>query len=188
MALEALTLYDKLKLGDKGLRVYQMLAQHIARDNSGLSLARRKDATCFLRWIMSVLSDTTVQTCHQRAIGSKTTERRVSTVILNVQQSTGIAKGDGSRQSLENHESKLDEIRRFSNKKFGEDHDVHRNLALAEDYSRPTKRGEHQSVSGVMGIAYNPFLVSDAGNACINFEVPELLKFWLEKKVEIDPM
>ena len=136
---------DKLKLGDKGLRVYQMLVQHIARDNSGLSLARRKDVTCFLRWILSVMSDATVQTCHQRAIGSKTMERRVATVTLNVYQSTGIAKGDDSRQSLENH-GKLDEIRSFSNKKFGEDNDVHHNLALAEDYSRPFKRGEYQCV------------------------------------------
>ena len=132
MALEALTSYDKLRLGDAVMRLYQMLMQHIARDNSGLSLARRKDATFFLRWIMSVMSDTTVQTCHQRVIGSKTMERRVATVIVNVYQSTGSAKGDVSRQSSENH-GKLDEIRRFSNKKFGEDHDVHRNLALAED-------------------------------------------------------
>ena len=36
-------------------------------------------------------------------------ERRVSTVILNVYQSTGIEKEDDSRQSLENH-GKLDEI------------------------------------------------------------------------------
>ena len=92
--LEALTSYDKLKLGDKGLRVYQILVQHIARGNSGLSLARRKDATCFLRWLMSVMSDTTVQTCHQKAMLSKAMERRVNTVILNVYQSTGIAKGD----------------------------------------------------------------------------------------------
>ena len=111
--------------------VYQMLVQQTARDNSGLSLARRKDATCFLRWKISVMSDNTAQTCHQRAIGSKTMERRVATVILNVYQSTGIAKGDGSRQSLENH-GQVDEIRSFSNKKFGEYHDVHRNLALAE--------------------------------------------------------
>ena len=74
VALEALTLYDKIKQGDERLRVYQMLVQHIARDNPGLSLARKKDATCFLRWIMSVMSDTTVQTCHHRAIGSKTIE------------------------------------------------------------------------------------------------------------------
>ena len=40
--LEVLTLYDKLKLGNKNLEVYQMLVQHVARDNSGLSLTRRK--------------------------------------------------------------------------------------------------------------------------------------------------
>ena len=91
-------------------------------------------------------------------------ERRVATVILNVYQSTGIAKEDGSRQSLENH-GKLDEIRRFSIKKFGKDHDVHCNLALAEDYSRPAKRAEYQYVSGVMEKTYNPFLDSEAGNA-----------------------
>ena len=77
-------------------------------------------------------------------------------------------QGDGSRQSLENH-GKLDEIWRFSNKKFDEDHDMHGNLALAEDYPRPTKRGEYQYASGVMGIAYNPFLDPEARNACMTF-------------------
>ena len=38
-----------------------------------------------------------------------------------------------------------------------------------------------------MGIDYNPFLSSDDGNACMNCEVAELLKFWTEKIVEIDP-
>ena len=60
--------YDKLKLGGKNLEVYRVLMQHVARDNSGLSLARRKDATCFLRWIMSMMTDSTILACHQRAI------------------------------------------------------------------------------------------------------------------------
>ena len=185
--LEVLTSHDKLKLGNKSLEVYQMLIQHIARDNSGLSLARRKDATCFLRWIMSVMTNSTVQTCHQKAMGSKTMERRVSTVILNVYQSTGIEKEDDSRQSLENH-GKLDEIRRFYKKKFEEGPDVHRNLASFEDYSRPNNRGEYQYVSGVMGIAYNPFLDSGAGSAHRNHEVTELWKLWREKIIEIDSL
>ena len=63
--LEVLSSHDKLKLGSKIREVYQMLVQHIARDNSGLSQARRKDATCFLRWIMSVMTNNTVQTCHR---------------------------------------------------------------------------------------------------------------------------
>ena len=109
------------------------------------------------------------------------------TVILNVFQSTGIEKEDDSRQSLENHR-KLDEIRRFHNKKFEEGHDVHRNLALAECYARPSKKGEYQYVSGVMKMAYNPFLNSEAASAYRNHEVAELLKFWTEKIIVIDPM
>ena len=108
------------------------------------------DATCFLRWTMSMMTDSTILACHQRAIRSKTLERRVSTVILNVNQSTGIEKEDGSRQSLES-QRKLDEIRRFYNKKFEEKHDVHRNLAS----------------SGV------PFLDLEAGGAHRNYEVAE---------------
>ena len=65
---------------------------------------------------------------------------------------------------------------------------MHRNLALAEDYSRPNKTGEFQYVSGVMVIAYNPFLNSEAGNAHRNHKVTELLKFWTEKIIVIDSM
>ena len=43
-------------------------------------------------------------------------------------------------------------------------------------------------MSGVMGIAYNPLLDSEAGNAHKNHEVTELLKFWTEKIIEIDPV
>ena len=183
--LETLISRDKLKMGGKSLEIYQTLMQHVARDNSGWSLARRRDATCFLRWIMSVMTDSTILACQQRAIGSKAMERRVSAVILNVYQSTGIEKEDGSRQSLESHR-KLDEIRRFYNKKFEEKHDVHRNLASSGEYLKPNKKGEYQYVSGVMGLAYNPFLDSEAGGAHRNYEVAELLKFWTEKIVEID--
>ena len=96
---------------------------------------------------MSVIPDATIQACYQNAAGGKALEKRVSSVILNRNQSTGIKKEDGSRHSLENH-AKLDEIRWLSNKKLEESHDVHRGLALAEDYSRPTKRGEYHYVSG----------------------------------------
>ena len=40
---------------------------------------------------------------------------------------------------------------------------MHRNVASAEDYSRPNKRGENQYVSGVTGIAYSFFLDSEPG-------------------------
>ena len=46
--LETLTSYDRLKLGSKKLEVYQALMQHVARDNSGLSLARGERCHLFL--------------------------------------------------------------------------------------------------------------------------------------------
>ena len=83
-----------------------------------------------------MITDTTVQMCHQKAKGSKTMEKRVSTVILNVYQRTGFKKEESSRQSLESH-GKIDEIRRFYNKKFEEGHDLHRNLARAKNMRNP---------------------------------------------------
>ena len=90
---------------------------------------------------MSVMTDSTILACQQRAIGSKAVERRISAVILNVYQSTGIEKEDGSKQSLESHR-KLGEIRRFYNKKFEEGHEVHRNLASSGEYLKPNKKGD----------------------------------------------
>ena len=78
-------------------------------------------------------------------------------------------------------------IRRFYNKKFEERHDVYRNLARAEEYAKPTKRGDYQYVSVVIGLVHNPFLDSEAGNTYMNFEASKLLKFWTEKIIEIDP-
>ena len=66
-------------------------------------------------------------------------ERRTSAVILNMYQSTGIEKEDGSRQSLESHR-KLDEIRRIYYERFEEGHDVHRSLASSGEYSKPNKK------------------------------------------------
>ena len=63
---------------------------------------------------------------------------------------------------------------------------MHRNLASSGEYLKPNKKGEYQYVSGVMGMAYNPFLDSEAGGAHRNYEVAELLKFWTERIVEID--
>ena len=41
-------------------------------------------------------------------------------------------------------------------------------------------------MSGVIGIAYNPFLESEAGSTHRNHEVTKLLKFWTEKIIDID--
>ena len=185
VALEDLISGDTVKLGDKGLHVYRMLTHYFARDDSGLSLARRKDATCFWRCIISVIPDAAIQACYQKAAENRLLEKRASRVILNLYQRTGIEKNGDSRQFLENH-AKIDEIRRILNKKIDSSRDVHLALFVAEECSKSTKRGGYQYVSGVMKMSYNSFLSTEAGAAYMNFRVTELLMFWTEKIIEID--
>ena len=161
------------------------MMQHLAREVSGLSLARRKNATCFLRWIRSAMPDAVIQAWYQKATKIRVLESRIWSIILNMYQNAGIEKDDDSQQSLENH-SKFDEIQRFSKKKIDSSHDVHRALIEAEEYSHPCRWGEYQYVSGVMGISNNPFLSTEAGAAYMNFEATELLGFWKENIFEID--
>ena len=61
--LEDLTSWDKLKFGDKGLHFYWMLLQYDARDDTGLSLATRKDATRFLDGLCQFYSRTIFDQC-----------------------------------------------------------------------------------------------------------------------------
>ena len=98
VALEDLASCDKLKLGDKGLHVYRIMMQHVARDDSGISLARWLNATCFLRWIMSVIPGAVIQDCRQKATQNRALENRVSTICLNVYQKRRIEKDDDSEQ------------------------------------------------------------------------------------------
>ena len=77
VALKDLILGDTVKLGDKGLYVYQMLTQYFARDDSGLSLARRKDATCFWRCIMSLIPDAEIQIFYQKTAENRLLEKRI---------------------------------------------------------------------------------------------------------------
>ena len=127
VSVEDITSGVRMKLGDKGLHHYRMMTQYVARDDSGLSLTWSKDATVFLRWIMSVIPDAVIQAGHRRATNNRALENRVSSVIPNEHQNAG----------TEN----IDEFRRFSNKKFDGGHDVHCAIIEAEEDSKPFQTG-----------------------------------------------
>ena len=63
--------------------------QYFTRDESGLSLAIRKDATCFLRWIMSVIPDAVIQAWYQKATRNRALESIVWSININVYRNAG---------------------------------------------------------------------------------------------------
>ena len=50
----------------------------------------------------------TIQACYRKAASGRALEKRVSSIIFNVYQSTGIEKDNDSRQYFEKH-AKIDE-------------------------------------------------------------------------------
>ena len=134
---------------------------------------------------MSVIPDAVIKTYSQSVRRNRALENRVSNKIPIVYPNAGVEKDNDSWQSLEIH-AKIDEIRRFSKKKFDCGHDVHRAMIEAEENSKSSKWGENQYISGVMWMSFNLFMSTDADAACLNFENTELLKLCTEKIFEID--
>ena len=95
-----ITSHDMMIKGDKGLKICNMLALPIGRDDSGLSLAKRKGAMCFLGWINSVIPDLVIMACHQNTMKRKASVIRVSSIFLNIYQSVVVERDDHSRESL----------------------------------------------------------------------------------------
>ena len=80
---------------------------------------------------------------------------------------------------------KIDEIRRFSNKELRLTKESMGALPKSIEYCGPIKKKSYSYVSGVLGIAYNPFLSEDIRDCFFNYEQAVLLRFWMSRIVTI---
>ena len=58
-------------------------------------------------------------------------------------------------------------------------------LSKSSDYCGPIRKKSYSYVSGVIGIAYNPFLSEDIGDCFFDYEQSVLLRFWTSRIVTI---
>ena len=94
--------------------------------------------------------------------------------LLDLQQSKPMRVNMKGPEELEPMR-KIDEIRRFSNKE----------LRLTKEYCGPIKKKSYSYVSGIIGIAYNPFLSEDIRDCFFDYEQAVLLRFWSSRIVTI---
>ena len=72
---------------------------------------------------------------------------------------------------------KIDEIRRFSNKELRFTKESMGALPKSNEYCGPVRKKSYSYVSGVIGIAYNPFLSEDIRDYFFDYEQTVLLRF-----------
>ena len=78
---------------------------------------------------------------------------------------------------------KIDEIRRFSNKELRLTKESMGALPKSSEYCGPIKKKSYSYVSGIIGIAYNPFLSEDKRDCFFDYEQAVLLRFWTSRIV-----
>ena len=73
---------------------------------------------------------------------------------------------------------KINEIRRFSNKELKLTKESMGALPKSSEYCGPIRKKSYSYVSGVIGIAYNPFLSEDIRHYFFDYVQAVLLRFW----------
>ena len=76
---------------------------------------------------------------------------------------------------------KIDEIRRFSNRELRFSKESMGALPKSSEYCGPIKKKSYSYVSGIIGIAYNPFLNEDIRGCFFDYEQAVLLRFWTSR-------
>ena len=76
---------------------------------------------------------------------------------------------------------KIDEIRRFSNKELRLTKESMGVMPKSSESCGPIRKKSYGYVSGIIGIAYNPFLNEDIRDCFFDYEQAVLLRFWTSR-------
>ena len=116
--------------------------------------------------------------------GDERVKALILLALLNMHQSKPMRVNMKEPEELEPMR-KIDEIRRFSNKELRLTKESMGALPKSSEYCGPIRKKSYSYVSGVIGIAYNPFLSRDIRDCFFDYEQAVLLRFWTSRVATI---
>ena len=160
----------------------------IVQEGAAVACAKRRDALCFIRFLIEQISVPALNTCVKMLReGDERTKALFLLAMLEMQQSKPMRVNMKEPEELEPMK-KIDEIRRFSNKELRLTKESMGALPKSSEYCGPIKKKSYSYVSGIIGIAYNPFLSEDIRDCFFDYEQAVLLRFWTSRIVTINPL
>ena len=155
----------------------------IVQEGAAVACAKRRDALCFIRFLIEQISVPALSTCVKMLKeGDERTKAMFLLAMLDMQQSKPMRVNMKEPEELEPMK-KIDEIRRFSNKELRLTKESMGALPKSSEYCGPIKKKSYSYVSGIIGIAYNPFLSEDIRDCFFDYEQAVLLRFWTSRIV-----
>ena len=153
----------------------------IIQEGAAVACAKRRDALCFIRFMLEQISVPALNTC-VKILREGDSLTLASTAEYAAKQTD---EGEYERtRGVRAHE----ECRRNQEifKQGAESHKrVYVALPKSSEYCGPIKKKSYSYVSGIIGIAYNPFLSEDIRDCFFDYEQAVLLRFWTSRIVTI---
>ena len=157
----------------------------IVKEGAAVACAKRRDALCFIRFMIEQISVPALNTCVQMLReGDERAKALLLLALLDMQQSKPMRVNMKEPEELEPMR-KIDETRRFSNKELRLTKKSMGALPKSSEYCGPIKKKSYSYVSGIIGIAYNPFLSEDIRDCFFDYEQAVLLRIWTSRIVTI---
>ena len=155
------------------------------QEGAAIAFAKRRDALCFIRFMTEQISVPALNTCVKMLReGDARAKALLLLALLDMHQSQPMRVNMKEPEELEPMR-KIDEIRRFSNKELTLTKESMGALPKSSEYCAPIKKKSCSYVSGVIGMAYNPFLSEDIRDCFFDYEQAVLLRFWMSRIVTI---
>ena len=146
-----------------------------------VACAKRRDALCFIRFMIEQISVPALKTCVKMLReGDERVRALLLLALLDIHQNKPMRVNIKEPVELKPMR-KIDEIRRFSNKELRLTKESMGALPKSSEYCEPIRNKSYSYVSGVIGIAYNPFLGEDIRDYFFDYEQAVLLRFWTSR-------
>ena len=157
----------------------------IIQEGLAVACAKRRDALCFIRFLIEQISVPALNTCVKMLREcDEPAKALLLLALLDMHQSKPMRVNMKEPEELEPMR-KIDEIRRFSNKELRLTKESMGALPKSSEYCGPIRKKSYSYVSGVIGIAYNPFLSEDIRDCFFDYSQAVLLRFWTTRIVTI---
>ena len=153
----------------------------IIQEGMAVACAKRRDALRFIRFPKERISVPALNTCVKMLReGNERAKALFLLALLDMHQSKPMRVNMKEPEELEPMR-KIDDIRRFSNKELRLTKESMGALPKSSEYCGPIRKKSYSYVSGVIGIAYNPFLSKDIRDCFFDYEQAVLLRFWTSR-------
>ena len=153
----------------------------MTQEGAAVACAKRRDALCFVRFMIEQISVPSLSTCVKMLReGDERAKALLLLALLDIYQSKPMRVNMKQPAQLEPMK-KIDEIRRFSNKELKLPKESMGALPKSSEYCGTIRNKSYCYVSGVIGVAYNPFLIEDIRDCFFDYEQAVSLRFWTSR-------